>query len=367
MNMQVLDARRDASGGYKVDVTRGERIGRVSSEWFSRPEDERYLSLSALYNDVHRRTERSRTRVVESALIHVEADRNDPERLSLILPGADAASQSNVRRVKAGVSIDELAESIARRGLIQSLHVRPVIDADGHETGMFEVPAGGRRYRALELLAKQKRLAKTALVPCIVSDPASQVLVDEISLAENIERAPLHPLDQFRAFLALRDKGLTEEAIAAAFFVPVQVVKQRLRLASVSPALLDVYAEDGSRRYRSRRWFRGWPDRGHARQDLDARRDDIAEDFLGQERGLVEEGERDQHEAGQRRQLELDERNEELDGKDEEGHQHDQPGDHQHEVLEERDVAHELTGSGQDGTTGIEPDLRQFAGLQKVG
>jgi ParB family chromosome partitioning protein len=154
-------------------------------------------------------------------------------------------SQSNVRRVKAGVSIDELAESIVRRGLIQSLHVRPVIDAAGQETGMFEVPAGGRRYRALELLAKQKRLAKTAPVPCIVSDPGSQVLVDEISLAENIERAPLHPLDQFRTFLALRDKGMTEEAIAAAFFVPVQVVKQRLRLASVSPALLDVYAEDG--------------------------------------------------------------------------------------------------------------------------
>jgi hypothetical protein len=89
MNMQVLDARRDAIGGYKVDVTRGERIGRVSSEWFARPADERYLSLSALYADVHRRTERSRTRVVESALIHVEANRADPERLSLILPGTD--------------------------------------------------------------------------------------------------------------------------------------------------------------------------------------------------------------------------------------------------------------------------------------
>ena len=37
MNMQVLDARRDVSGGYKVDVSRGQRIGRVSSEWFSRP------------------------------------------------------------------------------------------------------------------------------------------------------------------------------------------------------------------------------------------------------------------------------------------------------------------------------------------
>ena len=59
-------------------------------------------------------------------------------------------SQSNVRRVKAGVSIEELAEDIARRTLLhQSLNVRPVLDADGAETGMFEVPAGGRRYRAL--------------------------------------------------------------------------------------------------------------------------------------------------------------------------------------------------------------------------
>jgi ParB family chromosome partitioning protein len=154
-------------------------------------------------------------------------------------------AQANVRRVKAGVSIDELAESIARRGLIQSLHVRPVLDADGKETGMFEVPAGGRRYRALELLAKQKRLAKTAPVPCVVGDAASGILIDEVSLAENIDRAPLHPLDQFRAFQAMRDKGMTEEAIAAAFYVGVNVVKQRLRLASVSPKLLDVYADDG--------------------------------------------------------------------------------------------------------------------------
>ena len=154
-------------------------------------------------------------------------------------------SQSNVRRVKAGVSVDELAESIARRGLIQSLHVRPVLGDDGTETGLFEVPAGGRRFRALEVLVKQKRLAKTAPVPCIVSDAADDVLIDEVSLAENIERAPLHPVDQFRAFQAMREKGMTEEAIAAAFFVDAKVVKQRLRLVSVAPALLEIYAEDG--------------------------------------------------------------------------------------------------------------------------
>jgi len=150
-------------------------------------------------------------------------------------------SQANVRRIKAGVSIEELAEDIARRTLLQSLTVRPVCDAEGNEMGMFEVPAGGRRYRALELLVKQKRLAKTAPIPCVVREGG---LAEEDSLAENVQRAPLHPLDQFRAFLALREKGQSEEEIAAAFFVAVSVVKQRLRLASVSPKLLDVYAED---------------------------------------------------------------------------------------------------------------------------
>jgi ParB family chromosome partitioning protein len=150
-------------------------------------------------------------------------------------------SQSNVRRIKAGVSIEELAEDIARRTLLQSLTVRPVHDADGNETGMFEIPAGGRRYRALELLVKQKRLAKTAPIPCVIREGG---IAEEDSLAENVQRAPLHPLDQFRAFLALREKGQSEEEIAAAFFVAVSVVKQRLRLAAVSPRLLDVYAED---------------------------------------------------------------------------------------------------------------------------
>ena len=88
-NMEVLDARPDPRGGYRVDVGRGERIGRVSSEWFSRPADERYLSLSELMEAVKGRAERSRTRTVESAAVRVEADRGDAERLALLLPGSD--------------------------------------------------------------------------------------------------------------------------------------------------------------------------------------------------------------------------------------------------------------------------------------
>jgi ParB family chromosome partitioning protein len=150
-------------------------------------------------------------------------------------------SQANVRTLKTGVSIDELAADIARRGLLQSLCVRPVIGADGKETGMYEVPAGGRRYRALEKLVNDKRLAKTAPVPCIVREDG---LAEEDSLAENTQREALHPVDQFRAFQTLIDKNLTEEEVAARFFVPVQVVKQRLRLAAVSEKLLEAYIAD---------------------------------------------------------------------------------------------------------------------------
>jgi ParB family transcriptional regulator, chromosome partitioning protein len=151
-------------------------------------------------------------------------------------------SQSNVRRVKAGVSIEQLAESIALRTLLQSLSVRAVLDEDGKETGKFEVPAGGRRYRALELLVKQKRMTKTQLVPCVIRDEG---LAEDDSLAENDERVGLHPLDQFRTFKLLRDGGMSEDDIAARHFVSSAIVKQRLRLASVSPKLHEIYADDG--------------------------------------------------------------------------------------------------------------------------
>ena len=78
---------RPVTSGYRVDISRGERIGRVSSEWFSRPDDERYLSLGNLYDAVKFRSERAHSRTVESTAIRVEATRDNAERLELIIPG----------------------------------------------------------------------------------------------------------------------------------------------------------------------------------------------------------------------------------------------------------------------------------------
>ena len=75
------------STGYKVDISRGERIGRVSSEWFSRPDDERYLSLSALHSAVRARADRACVRTIQSRDIRVEASRDNADRMTLIVAG----------------------------------------------------------------------------------------------------------------------------------------------------------------------------------------------------------------------------------------------------------------------------------------
>ena len=98
MNINVSKAAAEAGGpanhagsfGFKVDLSRGERVSRVSSEWFSRPEDERFLSLPDLYAAVRARSERATARTVESRAIRVEARRDDAERLALIVPGRES-------------------------------------------------------------------------------------------------------------------------------------------------------------------------------------------------------------------------------------------------------------------------------------
>lgn len=87
--MTLTQNERPVSSGFRVDVSRGERVGRVSSEWFSRPDDERYLSLTDLYDALRRRADRAQARTVESRAVKVEAARDNAERLALLVPGRD--------------------------------------------------------------------------------------------------------------------------------------------------------------------------------------------------------------------------------------------------------------------------------------
>lgn len=136
----------------------------------------------------------------------------------------------------APLALAELAASIEAAGLLHNLIV--VRGA----RGMHEVCAGGRRLRAMALLVEQGRWAENQPVPVLVV-PAEQALM--ASLIENVEREALNPADEFAAFARLIDGGRSVEDVAAAFGVTPQVVKRRLKLAAVSPALLTLFREGG--------------------------------------------------------------------------------------------------------------------------
>lgn len=144
-------------------------------------------------------------------------------------------SAKNVRKT-GGQAIEDLAASIRAQGLIQNLTVTPI-----NGSGKYEVVAGGRRWRALRSLIKSKALPKDHEVPCKIVAPQE---AEEISLAENVIREAMHPADQFEAFKGLIDKGLPIDDVAARFGVTPLLVKQRLKLANVSPALIAQFREN---------------------------------------------------------------------------------------------------------------------------
>lgn len=145
-------------------------------------------------------------------------------------------SPANVRKTGTTEGIEELAASIKAVGLLQSLAVRP------GPKGKFEVVAGSRRLAALNLLVKEKAMAKDAEIACNVVEGEDAA---EISLAENVIRLPMHPADQFEAFKALAAAGQSPDDIAARFGTSPHTVRQRLKLASVSPRLFALYREGG--------------------------------------------------------------------------------------------------------------------------
>ena len=194
-------------------------------------------------------------------------------------------SPANVRKAK--TDITGLAASIMAHGLLQNLQVCP----NGES---YEVVAGGRRLAALKYLAKQKQIAADHGVACEVRDGPDAA---EISLAENEMREAMHPADQFEAFKKLADDGKGEEEIAARFGVTPHIVRQRLKLAVVSPKLIAAYRKGAmtldclmaftvsdDHRAQEKVWA-GLPD--YARQRPEAIRDALTEKHIAADSKLA--------------------------------------------------------------------------------
>lgn len=143
-------------------------------------------------------------------------------------------SPLNARQARSKDRVIQFAASIAAHGILQNL-----LGYEG-EDGKFHIVVGGTRLDAMRLLLKQKKITADYLVPCHVR-PADDPVLREISLAENIVREDMHPADEFDAFKKLAGDGHGPEAIAARFGTTPTIVRQRLKLAVVSPKLIAAF------------------------------------------------------------------------------------------------------------------------------
>lgn len=142
-------------------------------------------------------------------------------------------------RMTSPKAISELAALIDSQGQLQNLIVTEE-HVDGKPTGRLEVVAGGRRWRAMQLLVERGRWSPDHPVDVKLRDREQ---AEEASLAENSAREAMHPADEFEAFKRLIDSGASIEDVAARFGVTPLVVKRRLTLASVSPKMIQVYRD----------------------------------------------------------------------------------------------------------------------------
>nr|WP_220497590.1 ParB/RepB/Spo0J family partition protein [Burkholderia contaminans] len=151
--------------------------------------------------------------------------------------GTLRVSPHNARK-KPPTRIREMAEDIAVSGLLQNL-VAHVIDG---EPGQHGVCAGQRRLAAMDLLKSEGRARDSDLIPIrIVSEGEALA----ISLIENAEREGMHIADQCVAFGRMAAEGRSIADIAGRLNVAERDVRRALKLASVSPKLIDVFRDDG--------------------------------------------------------------------------------------------------------------------------
>jgi ParB family transcriptional regulator, chromosome partitioning protein len=134
-----------------------------------------------------------------------------------VLSDEQSASRGGVREIEIGCirpnpnqprihfseeSIDELADSIAERGILQPILLRPHGDGEG-----FEIIAGERRWRAAQR-------ARLHTIPAIVRE-IDEATTAELALIENIQREDLNAIEEAEGYKQLIDRhGHTQENVA---------------------------------------------------------------------------------------------------------------------------------------------------------
>lgn len=143
-------------------------------------------------------------------------------------------------RPKGKDGIDELSQSIAAKGIIQPLCVRPADSGAAGKAQRYEVIDGRRRFQAMQRLVKDKAWSRDTLVPVLIRNEDDAEAL-ETSLVANTVRLPMHPIDQHEVFARLAGEGRTPADIAARFGVPERTVRQQMALGRLAPVVREAW------------------------------------------------------------------------------------------------------------------------------
>lgn len=142
-------------------------------------------------------------------------------------------SKTNPRKVYEEKALNDLADSIKIKGILQNLVVRPLKET----LADYEIVAGSRRFRAA-------KIADLKAVPCVIRTYTDAEVL-EIQVIENNQREDVHPLEEGEGYAALlKVEGYTVEAIASKIGRSDKYVRERLQLAHLSPKAKELYQKD---------------------------------------------------------------------------------------------------------------------------
>ena len=182
----------------------------------------------------------------------------DSKRPDFLIPIEKlAANPDQPRRSFDATDLEDLANSIREKGIIQPLIVRET------DPGAYEIVAGERRWRAAQL-------AQLHEVPVLVRE-FTDVEVLEVAIIENIQRADLNPVDEAAGYRQLMDRfGHTQEKLSEAMGKSRSHIANLMRLLNLPTDVLDMLRDgrlsDDPRPFRPTACLRRPRHTGHPRR-----------------------------------------------------------------------------------------------------
>lgn len=156
-----------------------------------------------------------------------------------------SVSKTNMRYAKKAPDVSDLLPTVRKRGVIQTLLVRPnpvPSDVEGCQDGHFEIVAGARRYHAARIVAQETGEAEP--LPCRILSETDDAAAIEASMIENLARLDADEVTQWETFTRLVKEGRDVADIAATFGLPELTIARVLALGNLLPRIRSLYAAE---------------------------------------------------------------------------------------------------------------------------